>query len=92
MMKFKKILSTAPILMGLLLTACGQSGPLYLKAAAPKSTSQSKPLHPNETTTPPLRSTPGVTNTTNSTPNNTSPNMPLSSGQAPIVTSQQPVV
>ncbi|MDF2939591.1 MAG: hypothetical protein K0R66_233 [Gammaproteobacteria bacterium] len=91
-MKFKKIAYVGPILMGLLLTACGQSGPLYIKAAAPKNTNQSQPLHPNQTTTPPLRSTPGVTNTKNQTPNNTNPNMPLSGSQQPIVTSQQTVV
>jgi predicted small lipoprotein YifL len=91
-MEFKKILYLGPVFMGLLLAACGQSGPLYLKASAPKNTSQSQPLHPNDTNTPPLRSTPGVTNSTNNTPNNTNPNMPLSSSQQPTVISQQPVV
>ncbi|MDO8954019.1 MAG: lipoprotein [Gammaproteobacteria bacterium] len=84
-MKFKNSMALVAIVTGLLLAGCGQSGPLYLKASAPKRTNTgSMPAHPNQTTTHPTRVTPGVTSTTN-VHATSSPNA------APTVISQQSV-
>ncbi|MDF2529566.1 MAG: hypothetical protein K0Q57_446 [Gammaproteobacteria bacterium] len=82
-MKFNKFYA-APVLAGLLIAGCGQSGPLYIKAYAPTKTTQgSMPEHPNQTTTHPLNPTPGVSSQNQMSSNQTE--------VQPIVTSQQPV-